>query len=68
MDLEKLSPSVRYCFKEDPTQFIFHIDDLEVHFQDIGDSGSKDDELKIFKTHDDSEVRLPNCEAIFEKR
>ena len=57
MELRKVSPSVRYCFKDDSTQRIFRMDESEIEFQDTGDIDSEDDELEILKAHDeDSEV------------
>jgi len=44
LDLEKVSLSVRYCFKDDSTQRIFRMDESEIDFQDTGDSDSEDDE------------------------
>jgi len=37
VDLEEVSPSVRYCFKDDSTQRIFCMDESEIDFQDTGD-------------------------------
>ena len=59
LDLKKISPSVRYCFKDDSTLRIFRIKESEIKFQDTGSSDSEDDELEILKAQDeDSEVRL----------
>ena len=66
VNFKKLSntPSVQYCFKEDSTQQIFHID----NFRDSGDSDSEDEGLGIEKVHDDdSEVKYRKGEAILEK-
>ena len=68
LDLKKISPSVRYCFKDDSTQRIFRMDESEIEFQDTGSSDSEDDELEIIKAQDeDSEVNLQKDSAVFEK-
>ena len=44
------------------------MDELVIDRRNTGDSDSEDDELEVMKTQDeDSEVRLPNGEAVYEK-
>ena len=68
LDLKKISPSVRCCFKDDSTQRIFRMDESDIEFQKTVSSDSEDDELKVIKAQDeDSEVKLQKGSAIFEK-
>jgi len=68
LDLKTVSPSVRYCFKDDSTQRIFRMDVLELEFQKSMSSDSEDKELEVNKAQDkDSEVKFQKTSAIFEK-
>ena len=69
LDLKKISPSVRYCFKDDSTQ---HLSYGRIRHRISKDcllsSDSEDDEQEVIKAQDeDSEVKLQNGSAIFEK-
>ena len=68
LDLKKISPSVRYCFKDDSTQRIFRMDESQLEFQKSVSSDSEDEELEVINPQDeDSEVRFQKASAIFEK-
>ena len=44
------------------------MDESDIDFQDTGDSDSEDDELEVINVqNEDSEVRLPNGDAVFER-
>ena len=58
LDLKKLSPSVRYCFKDDSTQRIFRTDESELEFQKSVSSDSEDEELEVNKAQDLSLIHI----------